>query len=1103
MPVPQLEDLPFAHEESEPPAIASLVRPRREILSLDDLPFEQDEDLPSTATQEAPRRFDLPDFPKIADEPLKPIEPVRFAPRQQPQKQEKPKGPEFKGFILKNFLDDSFDVVKSIAEMAFVGLPKGVMQLATKPEEHWQDIKQTWSKEGVEQLWDATVGRYVKAVREGGLVGLVAELHNHPGLAAMDLAALAGGVGLATRATGAATKMVGAVRAGQALSKAGYAIGRTGQAIDPFVAMTKLAGKVAKPILEYRGFGEHTTPILALRDTEYSAEMIRKTNALRRIVSNGLTDDEARLLDNAVSVGSPEDLAALKGTRAEAAYGVWREISKGTQEATLKERPGVLSQRRADVANAKRAAIYLSERTGKTVTVKEALALMREGKIDPTFASMLRESKASNALMNAFFQDVKEAAFGGTARKVARLEKRLGDSKFIRDPREYMVRQTAMFHDVNWRLRWMDRVMGYLKGKGLLRAVKSSADVPPGYEVIPETMYRKYYDTAARAGSVLVDDIQRQIRATGQADINKAAQTALNTMTTTKGAKEIGGMTHIAVPRHVARLIASEFKLPGPWGRLYDRTMGYWKAAATIYSPRYWIPVAISNGFLGVLAGIGFEDFANFLRHRQNLPASLRASSEIGLQLPGMNAYEKFSRALGEAAQALDRNQLRGPLFAKSVRETFQELKATGNSFFPAATALDDFMKTVSASTDELSRIERRIQILQEQAAAAIPEYQAARKSLAAVMTPIKIIKGHLKRLGRGPSKATAGTLARLNRDAAAWQMKIFRIKEGVLQRLRESGELYRQIPELQKYAEVAERAIELGNRFAGNYNRLHPVSRHQIRRWVPFFNFTKAMLVLAARLPYLHPVRTFMWHRLSKMVNDAITDDEQPEWVQRFVPVAAAEDGSVWAVNMMSANPWQGATKTGSLGESPIPSIADIGRQNPLVKLFLDVSGATPSWSKRPVSVGENATRLDNGAAIKFERDENGRIALRKTVPQVPWGRALWNLFPQGQLADQIFLGDAQTDRGYLLDPDPMLDAKGQPIGHKDLKERLASIFVRAQKINIPEEKKKEKSRIYGVIRSLQDDIRRAPPQDRAAMMEILKDWWRDAEHRWNAIQD
>jgi len=314
-----------------------------------------------------------------------------------------------------------------------------------------------------------------------------------------------------------------------------------------------------------------------------------------------------------------------------------------------------------------------------------------------------------------------------------------------------------------------------------------------------------------------------------------------------------------------------------------------------------------------------------------------------------------------------------------------------------------------------------------------------------------------------------------------------------VTDKVRISSETRQRIPELERLAGWADEAISAGNRLGGAYQRLHPIERRFFRRGVPFYSYTKAMTLLAFRLPFLYPAKTFLWNRFSRMVMDITQDPETPEWMKNYLPVGVAADGSLFLVPLNSANPW-GGVRTSEVGSVAIPSILDVHQQNPLLKAIWEIKGGTPEWTKRPTSPGERMVRIDSGEV--YELTQDGRV--RKTIAQPSVLRALWYLFPTSQLLETLLVPYGQTDKGWLFSPDPIRRPDGQPMYPVDLTGRVSKFLgVGVIKRDLGEEIRREKGRENRVMRAFGKSIRRAAPEERAEMREILRDWLEERNAR------
>lgn len=307
------------------------------------------------------------------------------------------------------------------------------------------------------------------------------------------------------------------------------------------------------------------------------------------------------------------------------------------------------------------------------------------------------------------------------------------------------------------------------------------------------------------------------------------------------------------------------------------------------------------------------------------------------------------------------------------------------------------------------------------------------------------------------------------------------------------AGQVQQTVPELEKIAKWADDGIEAGNRLAGSYARMHPTERTIFRRAVPFWNYTKAMTLLLPRIPFLFGSRVFLWNRWARIMMDLRKDPSLPEWLQDYVPVGHADDGGIFFLPTRAMTPW-GGVRTADAGNLSMPSIADVTSQHPLVKMYFELKGGTPEWSKRPWSPGERMTRMDTGEV--YELDKAGRV--KKTIAQPSAWKALWNLFPTTQLLETLLQPYVQTDEGFLLNPVPIRKPDGEPMFPIDMMERVGKVAgLGVRKINPEEEKARESARERRVIRSFREKIRRAPPDERDSMRAVLQDWLEQREMR------
>lgn len=318
--------------------------------------------------------------------------------------------------------------------------------------------------------------------------------------------------------------------------------------------------------------------------------------------------------------------------------------------------------------------------------------------------------------------------------------------------------------------------------------------------------------------------------------------------------------------------------------------------------------------------------------------------------------------------------------------------------------------------------------------------------------------------------------------------------QEDVIHKLAEIGELQKRIPGLAQDAEVANRAIEVGNRFYGSYLRLSPFERKSLRRLLPFYTFNKAMTMLAFRFPFLYPQRAFIGSHLAQAWNDIMADENSylPARLRDYVPVMAREDGSVIGISSGMINPLSSA-KVGDFAELPLPSVFNPLKSNPVIALVLKMNGAIPEWSGKPLSPGEYATRLDNGTVVQW----TGK-GFKTVIAQPSVFKSLADLFPQSQLMDRLVHPFAQSDRGWLFNPDPILGPDGKPRYPKELVDLVLSNIIPTSTYNLDEVKTQERGRMNAVMKSYEKDLRFATPVRREQILEILRGWANEKNRKW-----
>lgn len=553
--------------------------------------------------------------------------------------------------------------------------------------------------------------------------------------------------------------------------RAGELIERVSRNIDPvtlsFRGSKAVAGKIAakpmKALSDWTGVGEHTKPILAMDANEFASEMVAGAKDKLDLAYKHLSPEEAVAIRKAIRRGSNDDFAALTPNAK-----VWLERYSGKvegpggQEATLESRMVGLTPERKVNANAIAAAI---EEFGPNPT-KEQIAVaagkVRSGEWKPVYASLL-EPQGEQTLLDTLTADYQRS------RRYGRLEGRTGQGVYEKDPFTVAFRQIDAFRHNNAKLRMMDRALRYLSDKKALVILKNLKELPEGYAVIETPILKRYFEVKNRAGAALVDELMRG--KTGDEALRAAYAKVIGDETLRK---PIGQAQHVAVPKHVARLIDLRLGAPSGLGIVYDRLLNYWRRLATLWRPSAWIGAAVGNAFMDLIHGIGPDDVIRSRKIKDFLPPEIAARIQTDVGPEGANVFERVSQTLGEYYSGLDDLMVRGPVFAKEAervrRQSYQALKSLGADFFAAVDTIDDEVKwaqLLAVSPEKLSQAQRNLLLLQEQIAGQVPEMGKLDRDYQRVTAKIQKLEGQVAAqldvvLGQAPSYRTKQLIERL-----------------------------------------------------------------------------------------------------------------------------------------------------------------------------------------------------------------------------------------------------------------------------------------------------------------------------------------------------
>jgi len=299
-------------------------------------------------------------------------------------------------------------------------------------------------------------------------------------------------------------------------------------------------------------------------------------------------------------------------------------------------------------------------------------------------------------------------------------------------------------------------------------------------------------------------------------------------------------------------------------------------------------------------------------------------------------------------------------------------------------------------------------------------------------------------------------------------------------------GEFEKLMPGLEKDMAVARPAIEKANGFFGDYDGLGPVEQYLFRRMVPFYAFSKAMAMLAFRLPFRQPGQLFRWDRYAAFMASQVGDPGMPEYMASYIPTFVLQDGSTAWMKMSSVSPF-GSLRTSRFGGIPIPGIVDIREQNPIARLLYTMSGGKTKFDVGTIPYGEPMVSVADGSV--YEMTGDGYI--QKTIPQVPFIAGLIHMFPGTQFIDQLITGSEVNQYGDLGEPHAIMNPDGSVRYPVELWNSLTNFFVARTKIKKREDIiLAEKRRVRMVMEDLRAEYRRADPERRQFIQQVFRDY-------------
>lgn len=998
------------------------------------------------------------------------------APQEPPKLKERPWTV---GGFTENALNDVWDFAKGLYSLV-PSLSKRVKEIAKNPGQYQKDVALLFSgdygKETGKFLVDAATENYRK--HGAGVV-----YHKPFSTLADAVSLLAGGGSIIKNAGKLAKAAEGAQIAGQ-VSKADRLI-KAGQFLET------LPSRLARKAVDKGVYGvsggkldlAKRREFLDIKRAEQARSIVEMENDMKAVGSKiaALSDEEAALWHKARTQGasaaemmtSPKTLEALES---------YRVLVKKWQ-TELKAR-NLLDDATIDDVILKKLAAEKYKSIKEDALLKAKLDF-DAAEIKPVYGPAIHMKGKKGVDLEKVFEGLITGPEKRMAGKVDSLEKYTGAAGAITDPRQYVPRAIHAFRDLEARLRTSGRL---LERKALITGGAEGLSS----DIIPEGVYRKYYQDRVRAE-------------------------ALKTVTDPT----------------IKRLLKYEYTEANyPLQNIYDKFMRFWAKQGTVFNPGWYAGNYVGNAFFSALFG-GSMGQGRKLIKAGAAPYEALAKSGMG-PADLARAVPSLTDRAADLGNVLDRMARAGMIAKTSVRE----MKEAGLSFESLGSTMEDFLR----STDKYGEMEVRLQLAREWLARNKAEMVDIDKKIALLEKAEGQIAKRVHELDfRARYKATEN-LEKANErmilegdirkadDPSNWERmkaaeveipvgagassafetemgklrKVYAKREALVEKRRavladltndymKTGRLDAAIPGIRQQAQFVQRGIDRSNAFFGDYLGLDGFERRFLSRLIPFYPWTKAMGMLAFRLPFLAPGATFAWNRYAAVMADMVNDERLPDWTQGYLPVFVTKDGNTVWMKLTSYSPFEGL-RSSKIGEVPIPSGMAFWERNPLISLGIRLVGGKTIFDKSSLPYGEQMVNMHDGSVVEFGQDGK----LRKTIPQTPLVSGIAHMFPLTQLAENLLTPFWANKYDSVGLPKPVYNSDGSYRHPKELQDRISRLVGVNLMTRKPQDLiNSERRKAAEAVEQYKRQLKRADPEERQQIVDALRDYARGTGYR------
>lgn len=419
-----------------------------------------------------------------------------------------------------------------------------------------------------------------------------------------------------------------------------------------------------------------------------------------------------------------------------------------------------------------------------------------------------------------------------------------------------------------------------------------------------------------------------------------------------------GSTTAFQIPIEQAKALRKQMDhltsgTPAPIKILWDNPTVFWRNSVLALSPRWVVNGAIGNFILNTVAGVGP------LAYARTLPSFMyEAAKSWGLdKLPFVNVLKS----------------------SKNKIDRLVPNEVTSGTFFSTQKQLSNFSDQLVKETNGV--VKKSINALAWPFRKTVDNMFELNTAMENFFRRANYVDFATKQARKKAFKATADKFFRSYDDAS----------------VTKSGGGLREV------AKMSNDEIALGvkrvNEFLFNYENLTPFERAYLRRIIPFYSWFRNINQFFWTLPVKYPGRAWGLKTISDMGEEALMNDDVPEWMRGAIRAGTDDRGNALFVSTNGANPFFGVEA---------PSIG----LNPILKIPLERSLGVDFFRKRPFQ-SPGAPFLGKSKEIDPATGE-----VRQDVVTPDFIMHIARQFPQFNLIEEAFAGAQVYDTSTLANP-------------------------------------------------------------------------------------